>query len=149
MSDTPDPDELREAQALARALEGTSDAGAPADALETAALLRYARRNDPAKEQLARALGAATGARVRPRVIWAASALAAAAALAVAWLPSPAPEPSLSAPELPPSPREELVAAQGRVLAAPERDLTELVRATDRRRRALFVGLGARYGGEP
>jgi len=42
----PDEKELAEAQALARALDGDATEGAPQDALEAAALLRYGARPD-------------------------------------------------------------------------------------------------------
>jgi hypothetical protein len=66
--DEPTPEELREAEALARALEGApSESAPPPEALETAALLRHAHGGgqlDPARAQ---ALAAKLRAEVRPR----------------------------------------------------------------------------------
>src|SRR6185436_10430389 len=62
----PTPEELREAEALARALDGApSEAAPPPEALETAALLRHGGGElDPARAQ---ALAAKLRAEVRPR----------------------------------------------------------------------------------
>jgi len=72
--DEPTPEELREAQALARALDGApSESAPPPEALEVAALLRHAQRGgelDPARAQ---ALAATLRAGVRPprrRWLW-------------------------------------------------------------------------------
>jgi hypothetical protein len=66
--DEPTAEELREAEALARALEGApSDAAAPPEALETAALLRYTHGGgqlDPARAQT---LAGKLRSEVRPR----------------------------------------------------------------------------------
>jgi len=64
--DDPTPEELRDAEALARALEGAPSASAPPPGtLETAALLRHgAGQLDPARAQ---ALAAQLRAELRPR----------------------------------------------------------------------------------
>lgn len=109
--DEPTPEELREAEALARALDGDPSGSAPPpEALEVAALLRHAHGQglDPARAQ---ALAAQLRSQVRrPRRRWPwllAPVLAGAAAVAllIPWrrreLPAlsamPAPSPSLLA----------------------------------------------------
>jgi hypothetical protein len=69
--DEPTPEELREAEALARALDGAAtDAAPPPEALEVAGLLRHAKSGgqlDPARAQ---ALAAKLRAELRPRRRW-------------------------------------------------------------------------------
>lgn len=151
--------EEQEAEALARALEGQGT-DAPSDALEIAALLRYARGQDEATPgQLERARAGAERAPVRMfgrrsmRVL--AGTLAAAAVALLALLSSEAPESSAPAPraQAPASaPRASSLArlldAQGEALARPDTPLTGLSAASALHRRDLFASLSARYGGD-
>src|SRR5262245_56231086 len=89
----PTPEELREAEALAHAPDArTPDAAAPRDALETAALLRYARDGGALAPERERALaermrGALRRApQRRRRVVAALSVLGGSLALAAALL---------------------------------------------------------------
>jgi hypothetical protein len=132
--DEPTPEERREAEALARALEGRPAEGVPADALAAAALLRYARsegRLDPAR-------AAAVGRRLQPglrRWWWLAVVPVAAAAAIVLVARAPL--------RLPPAPKELLVtqAAAARGGAA---ELEALDRQMREYRRALFAAGGAK-----
>ena len=137
--DEPTPEELREAEALARALEGApSPSAPPPEALETAALLRHGGGElDPARAQ---ALAAKLRAEVRPprrRWRWVLAPLAVGAAgLLMSGLvlrrerplPLPAPAPALLAAQA--------QAAQGRPQALAELDVQ--MRAN---REALYAGL--------
>jgi hypothetical protein len=129
------PEERREAEALARALEGRPAEGVPADALATAALLRYARsegRLDPAR-------AAAVGRRLQPglRRWWWLAVVPVAAAAAGIVIASRAPL------RLPPPPKQVLstqaAAAHGGVA-----ELDALDRQMRAYRRALFAAGGAR-----
>src|SRR5262245_29625100 len=113
----PTPEELREAEALARALDAQApDAAAPRDALETAALLRYARDGGALAPERARALAerVRAGTRSAPRRRWrvaALSALGGSLALAASLLLYL----RASGPELAPGPPPlALLAAQAR-----------------------------------
>jgi hypothetical protein len=81
--DAPSPEELREAEALARALEGDPGVAAPADVLPVVQLLRHAHSpaqlSDERSQALAARLRVAPVARARRRW-WLVAPLAAAAA---------------------------------------------------------------------
>jgi hypothetical protein len=132
--DEPTPEERREAEALARALEGRPAEGVPADALATAALLRYARsegRLDPGR-------AAAVGRRLQPtarRWWWLAAVPVAAAAALV--LVARAPQ------RLPPAPKELLV-TQAAAAHGGGAELEALDRQMREYRRALFAAGGAK-----
>ena len=166
--ENPTEEELREAAALAAALEGepapanAADGAAPADALETAALLRHARAPiavSPAHEPIAAAHVAPVldarraGGRRRSRRWIGASLIA--PAVAAAWLMYAAVRSTSQAPAPPdrlPAPTADLLAAQaeairgggnaGAALAA----LDSKMRAY---RRQYHDGLRRRGGGQP
>jgi len=112
--DEPTPEELREAEALARALDGAAPESAPPpEALEVAALLRHAHGDgqlDPARAQ---ELAARLRANVRPprrRWLWLLAPLVVGTAALVLLLPAPRPQlPQLTAL---PAPSAALLAAQ-------------------------------------
>jgi hypothetical protein len=140
--DEPTPEEQREAEALARALEGApAESAAPPEALETAALLRHAHgegRLDPARAQ---ALGAKLRAEVRPprrRWIWLLAPLAAgvtAAALLLFLRPAPRGLPALASL---PAPAPALLAAQGEAARGKGQALASLDQQMRAYRRELF-----------
>lgn len=139
--------ERGEAEALARALDGQAGGRAPADALEVAALLRYARGGDQADDlRLQRVYGRLMRGRARGALF--AGLLVAAAAFALVVLPvrRTAPPPAASR-EARADDLRALLDEQGRVLADPGRDLAELERLSAQHRRALLGRLGAHYGG--
>jgi hypothetical protein len=150
--DAPTPEELREAEALARALEGDPQAAAPADVMPAVGLLRHARARglDPARSQ---ALGAKLRAEVaaRPRgrrwLLWLLPPLVAAAAAGLLLVPmarSPSPagiaSRSRTAPALP-RPSETLLAAQAAAARGDRGALDTLDREMRGYRRALFVSM--------
>jgi len=161
MSDeTADLNEQREAESLARALEADGAEGAPADALELAAMLRYSRGQDTlSAEAMLRAQHAAEVLPFvrRPRRA-ALLTVASVAAAAATWLfvplssfersaapaASPRPVPIQARSSLP-----SLLDAQALVIARPEADLSVLLRATQWRRTELLHEIDARYGGSP
>ncbi len=132
--DTPSPEERREAEALARRLEG--EAGAvPQEVLETASLLRAHRQGsdgptlDPDPERLARLRRQVWQAPRRsspwPWVL--VGSLAFAALLVLVFVPraeGPPVRPAMST--LVPSPPRSLLEAQTRALARPETQVTEV-----------------------
>jgi hypothetical protein len=140
----PTPEEQREAEALARALAGDpTQAAAPQDVLETAALLRSVRadaRLDPAR-------AAAVLARARPRAlrrrppIWAGltGAVAVAVVVLVLLRTRPVPPPW-------PAPSAELLEAQAAVAGGGAGALERLDTGMRGYRQALFTRLGARSG---
>jgi hypothetical protein len=163
--DEPTAEELREAEALAAALAGKpADRAPPPEALETAALLRYAHgegRLAPARQAALgeRARGAAMAAlRPRRRRLWwwlllAPAAASAAMAVVVVGASSrqaptavataPAPEPPLQLPPLPPR----LVQAQAAAARGGAAALAALDTEMRAYRRALYHQLGAGRGG--
>jgi len=150
--DAPTPEELREAEALARALEGDPQAAPPADVMPAVGLLRHARARglDPARAQ---ALGAKLRAEVtaRPPRRWLWFLLppllvtAAAGLLLVPMATSPSAPPvashSPSAPPPPARPSEALLAAQAAVARGDRGALDTLDREMRGYRRALFVSM--------
>jgi hypothetical protein len=164
IDDTPSARERAEAEALARALEGDDEAGAaPADALEIAALLRYAQgRDDASAALLVRARAAARAPqRARSGSIRAVARVAfpialAAAAVALAYLPLGAPQqaPPAQAPSGEP-PRAQtasagtlraLLDAEAEALARRDAPLEPLLHASAAQRRVLWSELAQRYG---
>jgi hypothetical protein len=143
----PTPEELREAEALARALERQASAGdAPRDALETAALLRYARDGGALPPERERALAdrlrarpAAPSRRTRILVSALAGTLAAAASVLLA-LRANAPRVEAPVPPL------ELLTAQARAAAREPGALAALDLEMQRHRRALHASLGLGSG---
>ena len=150
----PSEEELREAAALARALEKDAppDAAPPIDALEAAALLRHARvplAVPPAHEPIAaaQALAARRGRRLRP---WIAASLVVPAA-AAAWL-LVASVLNRSAPPVairPPAPTPGLLAAQADATRGGRAALARLDQEMRAYRRQYHDGLRRRGGGEP
>ncbi len=164
----PTAEELREAAALAAALEGdaaradAADGGAPADALEAASLLRQARAPltvPPAHEPIATAEVAAAlearraGRRRRARGSIGASLIAPAAAavwlLFATTLSRQAVSPSAGAP---PAPTADLLAAQAEATRGGG-DARAAIAALDTKmrayRRQYHDGLRRRGGGAP
>lgn len=161
MSDeTEDSQERREAEALARALEGDTTSEAPPDALEVAALLRYAKGQTlPNDRQLERTREAALVvpiARIwRKRVLQVTALGSVAAAAALAFL-TVAHEPAPSQ-RIVTTPRatqrsvalSSLLRAQAAALADPALDLKALSLATDVRRAELLYDVESRLRGLP
>jgi hypothetical protein len=165
--DTPDARERAEAEALARALDGAPAPGAPADALETAALLRHARGHDRASaERLAHVRERALVAPVRrltpKRITAGLSMLGAAAAIALGFVHlarDAAPEQSAAVEAAgdgvrtkglgPSAALRGLLDAQRTALRSPGAPLDALATATAPRRRELLASLEERYGGQP
>jgi hypothetical protein len=167
--DNPTEEELREAAALAAALEGDAarpDAGegaAPADALETAALLRHARAPlavPPAHEPIAAARAAPVldarraGGRRRSRRWIGASLIVPMAA--AAWLMYAAvrstSEMALAPPERPPAPTADLLAAQAEAIRGGSNAGAALAALDSKMRayrRQYHEDLRRRGGGEP
>ena len=147
----PTPEELRDAEALARALEAQAQAGdAPRDALETAALLRYARDGGALSPERESALGDRLGAHAavrsaagsrRARILVPALAGTLAAAASV-FLALRASTPRIDAP----APRLELLTAQARAAAREPGALAALDLEVQRHRRALHANLGLGSG---
>jgi hypothetical protein len=146
--DEPTPEELRDAEALARALDGATPKSAPPpEALEVAALLRHAKSGgelDPARAQ---AIAAGLRADVRPprrrRWLWIAAPLAVGAA-GLLLLPSmlmlrtgPV---GITGPRSRalPAPPASLLAAQAEAARGQPRALAELDAQMRAYRRALF-----------
>jgi hypothetical protein len=139
--DAPSPEELREAAALARALEGEPGVDAPADVSPVVHLLRHA--HNPAQlppersQALAARLRAEPMARARRRRWWLAAPLAAAAAgLLFASLRG------TFAPRPPPRPSGALLSAQAAAARGDRAALDRLDREMRGYRRALFRQLG-------
>jgi hypothetical protein len=132
--DDPTPEELREAEALARALEGDKSAAPPPDVSAAAGLLRYARGNDLPPDR-AEAIRGPLGKTVvpsqrRPRWwLWLLPPLAAATTAGV--LLSPLRRPS-SLSTSPATPSSALLAAQ----AAAARGDSQALDALDQHMRA-------------
>ena len=146
----PTPEELREAEALARALDAQApDPAAPRDALETAALLRYARDGGALAPERERALAERLHA-PRGRRSWriaALSALGGSLALAASLLLFlRASGPQLAAPEPPPL---ALLAAQARAAAREPGALAALDLEMQRYRRELHASFGLAPGAHP
>jgi len=150
--DNPTDEELREAAALAAALEDDTpraDAAAgevPAEALETAALLRHTRAPltlPPAHEPIATAhaapeLEARRGRRRRRKRIWIGATLAApamAAALLLSVLTRPTSERAPSLRTGLPAPTADLLAAQAEAIRG-GRDASAALAALDSKMRA-------------
>jgi hypothetical protein len=139
--DEPTPEEEREAAALAEALAGRPGAGAPPEALQTAALLRFSHGSglDPAR---ARALATELRAQLRPRRRWrwvaAPAALAVAALVLVLVWPRRPELPSLAAL---PSPGPALLAAQAEAARGRAEALQALELQMRAYRRTLFANL--------
>lgn len=152
--DDPTPEELEEARALAEALDGnTANATEPPrDALEAAALLRYAQESELDSEResaILRGLGEpAEGAgsalslsRRRWRLVVPAAAImaaAAAAAVAILW--------RTPGSELPP-PHLGLLRAQAEVIGAQDQSFAELQAQNDRYRERWLVSMRDHYEG--
>jgi len=148
----PTPEELREAEALARALDGApSEAAPPPEALETAALLRHGGGElDPARAQ---ALAAKLRAEVRPRPRrrwWPVLVPLALGVAVMVILPSAL---LLRSRQLPPSivssaglpaPTAALLTAQAEAARGRERALGALDAQMRSYRRALFARLQER-----
>jgi hypothetical protein len=143
--DEPTPEELREAEALARALDGAPPGSAPPPgALETAALLRYAQsagQLDPARAQ---ALAAKVRGELRPRrrrwsLILAPLALGVAGAFALVLMFTPATprRPAASLSSLP-TPAPSLLAAQTEAARGRSQALADLDAQMRAYRRTLF-----------
>jgi hypothetical protein len=128
--DEPTPEELREAEALARALEGApAESAPPPEALETVALLRYGQSGGQLDPARARGLAAKVRGELRPRrrrwwwIAVTPLAVGAAGLVMVSLVhrrgaalpPLPAPAPALLAAQA--------EAAQGRPQALAELDL--------------------------
>jgi hypothetical protein len=151
----PTEDELREAAALARALDGAPAEGpaAPADALEAAALLRASGGSlelDPARSAEIRAGLQRQLRPVAPSTRWARAVVGlsslAAAALVVVLSSRVASPPALEARALPrPSPA--LVGAQLSAIRHPSAPNAELDQELHRYRETLFAELERRHGG--
>jgi hypothetical protein len=148
--DEPTPEELREAEALARALDGApSDSAAPPEALEVAALLRHAKSEgalDPARTQ---ALAAKLRAGVRPprrRWLWIALAPVAAGVTAMVVLAlTPIPEPvTVSRLRSLPVPAASLLQAQAEAARGQPRALADLDAQMRAYRQTLFGKLRER-----
>ena len=147
LEDEPSEDELREAEALARALEGRS-AGVdlPEDALGAAAFLRYAKDGgalDPARAEaiLGEALRGAKPSRRASKIRWFGifSLAALGAAGAVLLVGRPAPPPTAL-----PAPPRALVESEA-VAASSAGDLGALDHAMDDYRTQVFATLEERY----
>ena len=142
----PTPEELREAQALARALAAdVPETEAPRDALETAALLRSTRSTGVLAPERERARAAGVGGaapgerRPRPRRWLPVMALGASLALVASLLLFLRPSGPPSAPGRPPL---ELLEAQARAAAREPGALTALDREMQLYRRQIHSSLG-------
>jgi hypothetical protein len=148
------PEELREAEALARALErGTADDAMPEDALETAAMLRYAHdeghltpeREGAILDELLARFPARGAARARPRFLrWLIPVVGLTSATAVVILVlRPAPEGGpISAV---PAPSRELLEAQLEAAQGEPESGVALDRAMSAYRSELYAALDERY----
>lgn len=147
------PEERAEAEALAHALSrGRDDAALPEDALETAALLRYARDGGALEERDAERILADVLREARPakkprtglfRYRWPLLSVAAAAAVAVVFIRSAA-DSGIEAARLPSPPptliQTQLAAAgENAALAALEREMQDY-------RVSVYAALGGAYG---
>jgi len=157
----PSDEELREAAALARALETdapteSGDAAPPSDAIETAALLRHARAPlavPPAHEPIAaaqasEALAARRGRRGR-RHLWIAASIVAPAAAAAWLLFAPVRNRNAPPPLAIPPPSPGLLAAQAEATRGGRTALARLDEEMRAYRRRYHDGLRRRGGGEP
>jgi hypothetical protein len=139
--DEPTPEERREAEALARALDGApSDSVPPPEALETAALLRHAKRGGELDPARALALAAKLRAGVRaPRRRWPWIALAplALGAAALLLMPTMLARKAGPGPVLPP-PAPSLLAAQAEAARGQLGALADLDARMRAYRQALF-----------
>lgn len=133
------PEELREAEALAKALEGAPDSGAPADALEAAALLRAAPLDPVASAAIrARAMPPFRARRFPIRAFAGSLAVIIIVLGAVTAVKQKRP----AAAPLPPPPPS-LLAAQAR---APREGLEPLAKEMAPYRGEVMVALARRYG---
>jgi len=158
--DTADLNEQREAESLARALDAGGAEEAPADVLEVAAMLRYARGQDTlSAEAMLRAQHAAEVVPFvrRPRravLLTVASVATAAATLLFVSVASFERSPAPAASPRPVSVQASsslsaVLDAQALVIARPEADLSVLLQATQWRRTEMLHEIDARYGGSP
>lgn len=149
--DQPTDDELREAAALAEALEAKEPgSGAPADALEAAQLLRFTSDGGAlSKEQLERGR-AEVEARVgrRKHARWMGMAAAAAIVLVVGGVATLHRQAPRSAPPAPVD-AAELAVLRAQAQAIASRDPGKLELAMQRYRRSWLTQLGQGYGGSP
>jgi hypothetical protein len=150
-AELPTEEELREAEALARALDRGNARGVPDDALQAAALLRYSRDGGElpsarADAILEDALSRARKPAVASRKGWLLGVLGLAAAGAATWLTAVGLEPAPSPPraELPPPPAS-LLAAQVEVATNRSASLATLDARTDEYRSAVYATLKGRY----
>jgi hypothetical protein len=162
--DEPTPAEAREAEALRRALAGERpESEPPQEALETAALLRYARSAghlDPARrEDLRGRLRSALPGRRRRRWLWALAPLPVVAAAAVlmtvplssrqsAAPVSVAPSPPPSPPSPLPLPSPSLLEAQAAAARGDRQALATLDLEMRAYRKAMLDRLLERGGGQ-
>ena len=150
----PTDDELREAAALAHALEGSLAAGSapPPDALEAAALLSGSSRSmqlDPARSA---AILAELQSRVRPparRPRWVRVAVGAAGMAAAAMLAFVVPQRGMAPPAPHPLPRApaELLSAQLASIRNPGVGAADLDRELHAYRETLYAALERQHGG--
>jgi hypothetical protein len=154
--DEPTEEERREAEALARALEGRRDgssAAAPDDALETAGLLGYARTGDALDSGrsaaiLDKVVGGARPTRLRPSMRARAFAMLGLAAVASATLLLVARSRDLSprsAATLLPVPPRDLLDAQVAAAGTPGQSLSALSARTAAYRDTVYATLKERY----
>jgi hypothetical protein len=145
----PTAEEIAEAEELARALE-RGHGPAPAQELETAALLRYAKDRGALDTEKSRLILADALARARPRarksswrgILFGALGLSAAAAATLLLLQNgPAPEASAL-----PAPPRALLDAQVRATAAETASLEPLGEELKPYRVAVYSALRERYG---
>lgn len=171
--DEPTEDELREAEALARALDrGTGTSELPEDALETAALLRYAHGEGDLADNRKKAIFEDVLATAKPRpheeaakspawlviMKWLVptGVLAAAAVWAIVALNvnvdtdgtpgDGAPDESAVLATTLPSPGVELLRAQARAASEDAEDATLLASAMQSYRGDMYAALEQRYG---
>jgi len=147
----PTDEELREAEALARALDRGNAHGVPDDALEAAAFLRYSKDGGEldagrAEAILEDALSRARKPAIASRKGWLLGALGLAAAGAATWLTALGLEPghSPARAELP-APPAALLAAQVEVATNSSASLATLDARTDEYRSAVYATLKGRY----
>jgi hypothetical protein len=163
--DDPTEEELREAEALARALDrGAGTSELPEDALETAALLRYANGEGELRDDRKKAILDEVLASAKPRAEEAAArapawtawlkwlvpggVLAAAAVWAIVALRVAEPtttESAVAATSLP-APSLDLLRAQARAATESEDGAELLASAMHEYRGEVYAALGERYG---